>query len=74
MHELIRRTREKDLDGTLELIVDDGVYFWSNGSAMFGKTAIAQAMSVNFAAIRNDTYNVLDITWLVETGDTAVPL
>jgi ketosteroid isomerase-like protein len=72
MHELIRRMREKDLDGTLELIADDAVYFWSNGSAMFGKTAIANALSVNFAAIRNDTYDVLDVTWLMETADTAV--
>jgi ketosteroid isomerase-like protein len=70
--ELVRQMREKDLDGTLELIADDAVYFWSNGSAMFGKAAIGEAMRVNFASIRNDTYDVLDLIWLVETEDAAV--
>jgi len=26
-HELVRRMNDKDLDGTLELIADDAVYF-----------------------------------------------
>jgi len=34
----------KDLVGTMELIADDAVYFWSNGAAMFGKAEIEQAM------------------------------
>jgi uncharacterized protein (TIGR02246 family) len=70
--ELIQRMRQKDLDGTLELIADDAVYFWSNGSAMFGKTAIAHAMKINFETIRNDTYDVLDVQWLVDSDDIAV--
>lgn len=70
--ELVRRMNAKDLKGTLELIADDAVYFWSNGSAMFGKAAIAQALQSTFETIRNDTYETLDVTWLVETEDTAV--
>ena len=69
--ELVRRMNAKDLQGTLELIADDAVYFWSNGSAMFGKAAIARAMQTNFEGIRNDAYETLDVTWLVETEDTA---
>ena len=42
--ELYRRMNAKDLDGTLELIADDAVYFWSNGSSMFGKAAIAEEL------------------------------
>jgi len=30
----------EDLAGTLELIADDAVDFWSNGTAMFGNDAI----------------------------------
>lgn len=70
--ELVRRMNAKDLEGTLELIADDAVYFWSNGTAMFGKAAIRRAMQTNFEAIRNDTYETLDVTWLVEAEDTAV--
>jgi uncharacterized protein (TIGR02246 family) len=69
--ELLRRMTAKDLPGTLELIADDAVYFWSNGSAMFGKDAIAEGLKDNFANIQNDTYNVSDVTWLVESADAA---
>ena len=69
--ELVARMNAKDLDGTLALIADDAVYFWSNGSAMFGKAAIAQAMAANFGGIANDTYETLDVTWLVETDEVA---
>jgi ketosteroid isomerase-like protein len=70
--ELVRRMRAKDLEGTLELIADDAVYFWSNGSAMFGKPAIAVGLKANFDGIQNDTYDVSDITWLVESDEVAV--
>jgi ketosteroid isomerase-like protein len=69
--ELIRRMSAKDLVGSLELIADDAVYFWSNGSAMFGKDAIAEGLKENFANIDNDTYEVSDVTWLVESADAA---
>lgn len=69
--ELIRRMRDKDLDGTLELIADDAVYFWSDGSAMFGKPAIAEGLRRNFDGIEDDTYDVFDVTWLAESDDVA---
>jgi ketosteroid isomerase-like protein len=69
--ELARRMNAKDLEGTLELIADDAIYFWSNGSAMFGKTAIAEGFKENFASIQNDTYEKTDITWLARSDDIA---
>jgi uncharacterized protein (TIGR02246 family) len=69
--ELIRRMGAKDLEGTLELIADDAVYFWSDGSAMFGKEAIAEGLRGNFVGIENDTYDVFDVKWLVESDDAA---
>jgi ketosteroid isomerase-like protein len=70
-HELARRMNAKDLEGTLELIADDAVYFWSNGSALFGKAAIAEGLRQNFAGIENDTYEKSDITWLAQSEDVA---
>jgi uncharacterized protein (TIGR02246 family) len=69
--EMVRRMNAKDLPATMELVADDAVYFWSNGSAMFGKPAIAAAMQANFDGIADDTYDVVDVTWLVETEDVA---
>jgi hypothetical protein len=62
--ELVRRMRAKDLEGSMALIADDAVYFWSNGSAMFGKPAIAEAMKSNFEIIQDDTYDIFDLTWV----------
>ena len=70
--ELVRRMNAKDLHGTMELIADDAVYFWSNGAALFGKPAITEAMRSNFDGIQTDTYETLDMTWLVDTPEVAV--
>jgi ketosteroid isomerase-like protein len=69
--EMVRRMRAKDLIGAMELIADDAVYFWSNGSAMFGKPAIEAAMKTNFDAFVGDTYDVHDVTWVAESEDVA---
>lgn len=69
--ELVTRMRAKDLAGTLELIADDAVYFWSNGAAMFGKQAIGEGLATNFRAIEDDTYDVSDVVWLVHSADAA---
>jgi ketosteroid isomerase-like protein len=68
---LIERMRAKDLAGALELIAEDAVYFWSNGTAMFGRAAIGDALQANFASIEDDTYDVDDIVWLAATNDVA---
>ncbi|MCC6386721.1 MAG: nuclear transport factor 2 family protein [Dehalococcoidia bacterium] len=70
--ELARRMAAKDLDGTLQLIADDAVYFWSNGAAMFGKAAIAEGLRQNFDSIQDDTFETFDVTWLARSGDIAV--
>jgi ketosteroid isomerase-like protein len=69
--EMVRRMNAKDLPGTMALIADEAVYFWSNGSAMFGKPAIEAAMRANFEGIADDSYEVADVTWLAETDEVA---
>lgn len=70
--ELLRRMNAKDLAGTMELIADDAVYFWSNGAAMFGKAEIERAMKANFEAIKDDVYEVKDLIWVIDGSDAAV--
>ena len=69
--EVVRRMGAKDLEGTMALIADEAVYFWSNGSAMFGKAEIAEGMKANFAGIQDDTYHVRDVVWIAEGDDIA---
>jgi uncharacterized protein (TIGR02246 family) len=69
--ELERRLRAKDLQGTLELIADDAVYFWSNGVALFGKEAIAEGLRQNWEGIQDDTYETRDVTWVTQAEDAA---
>lgn len=69
--ELVRRMVAKDLAASMELIADDAVYFWSNGQAMWGKPAIEAAMKANFELLQGDTYEIDQVTWLVETDDVA---
>ena len=38
---------------------------------MFGKPAIAEGLKRNFAGIRNDAYEVLDVTWMMESDEAA---
>jgi uncharacterized protein (TIGR02246 family) len=63
--------RAQDLNGMLELIADDAAYFWSSGDALFGKAAIAKGLQRNFSAIRNDTYETFDLTWVAKSDDVA---
>ncbi|HEY5106287.1 MAG TPA: nuclear transport factor 2 family protein [Caulobacteraceae bacterium] len=68
---LVAAMKAKDLEETLERIDDQAIYFWSNGSAHFGKSQIAAALKVNFDAIANDTYRKIDVTWLVQSETVA---
>ncbi|MFI4976518.1 MAG: YybH family protein [Caulobacterales bacterium] len=69
--DLVAAMNGKDLEATMERIADDAVYFWSNGSAYFGKADIAVAMERNFDTIKNDTYHKVDVTWLAQSPDVA---
>ncbi len=71
LNELVRRMNAKDLAGTLELIADDAVYFWSNGASLVGKAAIAEGLRRNFQDIRNDTFETLDVTWILRLENVA---
>ena len=56
--ELMRRMGAKDLPGTLEMIADHAVYFWSSGAAMFGKPA---PRAGNQSIRSNDTLSNPDV-------------
>jgi uncharacterized protein (TIGR02246 family) len=62
---------KQDLDAALALLSDDVAFFYSNGSAHFGKDAIRAAIQANFDTIKNDTYVTRDHAWLAQSDAAA---
>ncbi len=61
---------KRDLDVAMTLLSDDVVFFYSNGTAHFGRDAIRVAIQANFASIKDDNYRTHDHIWLAQS-DTA---
>ncbi len=53
------------------LIHENASVIFSNGTAHKGKVAVRAAYERNFAAIKNDTYAMTNVHWLLDTSDTA---
>ncbi len=60
-----------DLDAAMALLSDDVVFFYSNGSAHCGKSAVRAAIKANFDSIRDDTYATHDHIWLAQSDIAA---
>ena len=60
-----------DLEAILNLIADDAVFLFSDGSAHIGKAAVKKAIQANFDAIKNETYRISQITWLGQSDGFA---
>jgi ketosteroid isomerase-like protein len=64
---LIRR----DIDAALGLLTDDVVFFYSNGTALWGKQAFAATMTANWKLVSDYKYSTIDSLWLAETDAAA---
>ncbi|MEM7385747.1 MAG: DUF4440 domain-containing protein [Verrucomicrobiota bacterium] len=53
-----------------DLIDEDAVFIFSEGTYR-GKPAIEKAFRKTFALIKNETYRMSELSWVVETEDTA---
>jgi ketosteroid isomerase-like protein len=60
----------KDIGPALSLLTDDVVFFYSNGSAFWGKEAFAAAITANWKRIDRYRYTTDDSIWLAQS-DTA---
>jgi uncharacterized protein (TIGR02246 family) len=64
-------TGSQDLEGTLNLIAEDAVFLFSNGTTHLGKPAIRQALAANFATIKDEIYRLSDVHWLATSDNIA---
>jgi ketosteroid isomerase-like protein len=62
----------KSLDRTLSMIADDALYWFSNGTSHHGKSEIAAAFKFNADTIKDDTYKIGALRWIVKTPTCAV--
>jgi ketosteroid isomerase-like protein len=69
-----RATGAHDLKGTLALIADDALYWFSDESTHAGKAAIKQVLERNFKLIHDETFSLANLTWLVRSAEAAVCL
>lgn len=68
----VRASNDHDLAGTVRWIADDAVYLFSNESCHLGKSAVRTAIEKNFATIRDGSYGIEDVRWLVREPQAAV--
>jgi len=68
----VRASDAHDLDGTARWIANDAVYFFSNESCHVGKAAVRAAIEKNFEAIRDGSYGIEKVRWLVRETSLAV--
>lgn len=66
-----KATGSHDLEGTLQLIADDAIYFFSDTSSHVGKAAVRDVLSKNFDSIRNESYQLSGLRWLAANDDVA---
>ena len=72
MHEYERASAAHDLAGTMKLIGEDAVYFFSNETTHVGKAAVRDAMAANIEAIRMEFFELKNTPCLSETDESAV--
>jgi len=56
--------RTGGVEHTLRLIDDRAVYWFSDGSAHGGKSAVERAIRRNFDLIKDETYTMRDVVWV----------
>jgi ketosteroid isomerase-like protein len=71
MTEFISALMRRDIDAALPLLTDDVVFLYSSGSAIWGKEAFAEAITVNWKLIEDYTYRTLEAVWLAHSDAAA---
>jgi ketosteroid isomerase-like protein len=63
--------RTGGVEHTLRLIDDNAVYWFSDGSAHVGKSAIERALRRNFELIKDETYRISEVVWVAQSAEIA---
>jgi len=66
-----RAADDHDLEGMLSFVAEDATYLFSNGACHTGRQAVREAIARNFAAIRDETFQIDRVRWLARTEGLA---
>src|SRR5580692_12116861 len=61
----------RDIEAALALLTDDVAFFYSNGSAAWGKAAFAAAMTASWQRVDRYSYTTDEAVWLAQSADAA---
>ncbi len=71
IEEYALRTNSHQFDAVADLIAEDAVY-WFNDGSFVGCEAIRQAFEQTWAPIQNEIYRIEDLLWLAQDQQSAV--
>lgn len=63
--------RTGGVERTLQLIDDNAVYWFSDGTGHVGKAAVERAIRRNLEAIEDETYRISNVVWVAQSVDVA---
>ncbi len=63
--------RTGGVEGTLKLIDESAVYWFSDGTSHVGKAAVERAIRRNLEAIEDETYRISNVVWVARSRDVA---
>jgi ketosteroid isomerase-like protein len=66
-----RATNSHDVEATLSLVDEDAIYLFSDGSVHVGRREIETVIRRSFYLIRDESYSIDNLTWLVKSGEVA---
>jgi ketosteroid isomerase-like protein len=61
----------RDIAVALDLLSDDIVFFYSNGSAIVGKETFSKLMTANWEAVQDYEYAAADALWISQSDAVA---
>ena len=61
----------REMDTALALMTDDVALFYSNGRALWGKAAFAEAMAANWRLVERYSYSTLEAIWPAQSDAAA---
>jgi len=61
----------RDMETALNLLTDDVVFFYSNGSTIVGKDAFSSLMKTNWKMVEDYAYSTADPVWIAQSDSVA---
>jgi ketosteroid isomerase-like protein len=72
LNEYVSTSAGHGMDHLLSMIAEEAVYWFSDGTQYVGQKAVEAAIHLNFESIKDETYAISEVKWLLKTKEAAV--